>query len=109
MSDKLIEDLDILGKPYQVVLVDPTFEEGTYGQCDDANGTLKIRRGQKDLLELDTVLHEMTHAIDFAMALRLKERQVAAYAAGLVCVLKANPHLLDYIWEKLNAESDDGN
>jgi len=48
-------------------------------------------------LELDTIIHEITHAIDYQMNLDMSERQVHGVGAGLAAVLIDNPKLIDYL------------
>jgi hypothetical protein len=46
------------------------------------------------------LLHEVLHAVDEAMGLKLKEYQVKGAATGLLAVLKRNPALVAYLRKK---------
>lgn len=93
--------LKILGKPYSVNYVtgDPLAEDEV-GECNDNKQALYIRDGQVQENEQDTVLHEITHAIDEQMQIGLKEEQVRRVATGLLAVLKDNPGLALYLKRK---------
>ena len=92
------EKLKVLGKPYTVHYVngEPLCED-EMGECDDGRQSLYIRDGQPLGNEQDTVLHEIIHAIDEQMQIRLKEDQVRRLATGLLAVLKDNPRLATYL------------
>jgi hypothetical protein len=91
----------ILGKPYSIkyVVAEP-LDEGLMGECDTDKQTVLIREQQPLESEQDTVLHEILHAVDEAMGLKMKEAQVKGVATGLLAVMKDNPGLVAYLRRK---------
>lgn len=94
---RLPETLRIFGKRYAIQRVVDPFKQGQYGECDDQACTIRIATDAHPDQELDTLVHELIHAVDFAMRLNLSERQVHALGAGLSGVLCDNPKLVRYI------------
>jgi hypothetical protein len=66
---------------------------------------IRLKREQPSTaFALDTVLHEVGHAIAGAFALGDKsdeERAVSVFATGWTMVLQENPPLADWIWRAL--------
>ena len=98
----------ILGKSYEVSIVDEVDEQGSLGECSDVLQRILIKSGQKPDQTMDTVLHEITHAIDYNMHLGLTERQVHCVAAGLTAVFLDNPNLSE-LWNRSNTASSNWN
>lgn len=72
------------------------------GECDNDKQLILIRDGQPLESEQDTLLHEVLHAVDEAMGLKMKEAQVKGCATGLLAVLKDNPRFATYLRRKNN-------
>lgn len=89
------EKIKILGKVFKVV--SGPLSEDLNGECDSDNQTIAIRDGQPLESEQDTLLHEVLHAVDDAMGLKMKEAQVKGAATGLLAVLKDNPRFTSYL------------
>lgn len=70
------------------------------GECDTDKQKILVRDGQPLESEQDTLLHEVLHAIDEAMGLKMKEAQVKGAATGLLAVLKRNPAFTAYLRKK---------
>jgi hypothetical protein len=87
----------VLGRNYSIVVKEEL--TGLAGQCDYDNLRIDIRSGQHSLLEADTLLHELVHAIDDAMQLKMSERQVHCTANGVIALLKDNPEFLEYLYK----------
>ena len=92
------EKVRILGKVFTVT--NGPLDDDLNGECDTDKQTLAIREGQPLESEQDTVLHEILHAIDEAMGLRMREAQVKGSATGLLAVMKDNPSLVSYLRKK---------
>lgn len=72
------------------------------GNCNNIYHTINIADGLSPMEEADTVLHEVLHAIAWAMHLEFgcestEERIVAAFATGIMGVLQDNPRLAEYL------------
>lgn len=91
------ERIRILGKAFKVTNV---VADDLMGECDTDTQTLAIRDGQPLESEQDTLLHEVLHAIDEAMGLKMKEAQVKGVATGLLAVMKDNPSFCGFLRKK---------
>jgi hypothetical protein len=89
-----IKTLKIIGKRYKL-LKDEKAED--CGLCDCNKQVITLKSGMPTTLELDTIIHEIVHAIDYQMSLKMSERQVHGVGAGLAAVLIDNPKLIDYL------------
>lgn len=83
-------NIRILGKVYTVQLVGKSDLPNDYGECNNELQLIKIREDISPENKKDVLLHEVVHAIDFAMNLDLTERQVHAVATGLLAVFLDN-------------------
>jgi hypothetical protein len=92
------ERIKVLGKRFALQFPDGApLDDGLNGECDSDNQLILVRDGQPLESEQDTVLHEILHAVDEAMGLKMKESQVKGAATGLLAVLKDNPALVTYL------------
>jgi hypothetical protein len=88
----------ILGRVYNIDQKD--FIDGDLlGQCDSDALKITIKKNQPEILEADTLLHEILHAIDDAMQTKMKERQVHCTATGLLALFKDNPDFVKYMFK----------
>jgi hypothetical protein len=75
------------------------------GLCQIAKAQIDIRRGQLPIDEVDTVLHEVLHAILACQGREhggdTEELYVRALATGLVTTLKDNPEFADWLTSSL--------
>jgi hypothetical protein len=95
----------ILGKPFQIKWLTEGLDNALVGECDSDRQAISIRDGQPLEQEQDTLLHEVIHAIDEAMGLKLREAQVKGCATGLLAVLKDNPRFAAFLRRKNNGSS----
>ena len=67
------------------------------GECSNTSQELlySLKQGSDQLK--DTVLHEILHAIDYAVQANLKERQVHIMATGILSVLRDNKKLAEWL------------
>ena len=84
----------VVGKRYAIQYLE---DIGTQGDCNNQKQVIRVEKGNALEQEQDTVLHEILHAVDYAMQTKLKEAQVAALATGLLAVMKENPVLMEYL------------
>jgi hypothetical protein len=92
----------VLGKPFRVEWVTEGLDIDLVGECDSDGQVIRVRDGQPHEQERDTLLHEITHAVDEAMGTNLKEAQVRKIATGLLAVFLDNPRLMSYLRRKNN-------
>ena len=97
--------LDIMGQLYDVVWAPRNIMQDNYGHCDEINQEIVIRAGLRGMQCLDTVIHEVTHAISAIAGVDMTELQVHTMGAGWAQVFKYNPDLLDFIADRLLEET----
>ena len=90
-----IKTLKIVGKKYKLIY-DAKMQDDC-GECDNNKQSITLKKEMPSDLELDTIIHEVTHAIDYQMNLEMSERQVHGVGAGLAAVLIDNPKFIDYL------------
>lgn len=83
--------LRIIGKRYQVQILDRVDEQDSWGEHELGEQLLKAKREQGFEAARDTLLHEALHGIEDQLNLNLKEQQVHQIATGLLAVLRDNP------------------
>ena len=98
----MISTLTILGKEYNVQLLTEAEFPDSLGETHTEQSIIKIRSGQNKFDEADTLLHECIHALDERFQLNLTERQVYCTTVGLLCLLKDNPEMLQYLSSAIN-------
>ena len=72
----------------------------SHGQCDKMRGVIYVCTEDDPLVVVDTLIHELLHAIWHEYGLDEKEdeeRAVLMLATGLTQVLADNPHLCRWI------------
>lgn len=95
--------VDVVGKRYSIEPMEGGPGSGPIGLCVDTQCKILYTADQADQQLQDTVLHELLHAIDYAMALELTERQVQAMSAGVLQVLQANPEFTRWLIRRKKA------
>lgn len=93
--------VNVLGKRYQLVEKKTGCGGSRYfGETNHRSLQIELDADQVEAQKRDTLLHETLHAIDYAMHLELDERQVHALAAGVLCVMRDNPELIDWLMQE---------
>ncbi len=64
-----------------------------FGLCDHRKLRISLMEDQPEEHMLDTLMHELVHALDYEMGIGLKEKQVAKLGTGLAHLLCENPKL----------------
>ena len=88
--------LRLLGKRWTVKLQSPKGGKDA-GECDHITATISVSPKQTEDSRRDTLLHEVTHAVDEELQLRMSERQVRLLATGLLEAFRSNPALVAYL------------
>ena len=91
-------NLKILGKTYQVQFVPVDDLPKDYGEVNDEVQIIKVRSDLHKEHQADVLLHEVIHAIDFAVNGKMTERQVHTIATGLLAVIFDNPTFMELLW-----------
>jgi len=93
--------LRILGKVWEVAEAPSDFTDS--GSCSRDYQKIVVSTTQPLDNVKDTLLHEVLHAVDYCMATKLTEDQVAALATGLLAVFLDNPAFLEFLNAGANA------
>lgn len=90
----MIDRLRILGKWYEIRHVEPgPLNDDCAARVECLQQVITIKTGMSDDHNIETILHESLHALDYDLSLELSERQVHALGASLLCLLRDNPAL----------------
>ena len=98
--------LRILGKTWIVEKAPEDFTDS--GSCNRDFQKIIVCTSQPEDNVKDTLLHEVLHAVDYCMATKLTEDQVAALATGLLAVFLDNPTLMEFLNAGSTATRDTG-
>jgi hypothetical protein len=106
------KSIRVMGKLYKLRFI-PTspIEHNNLGQCDHKKMLITIEDDQIPVEELDTVIHEILHAIWYQMSIgegpMEEEPLVRRTANGLLQIILDNPELLKYISAVKNLPVED--
>ncbi|MBY4728630.1 MULTISPECIES: hypothetical protein [Burkholderia] len=91
----------VLGKRYDITYLPEEQLPDVYGLCHRGEQRIDIRESLPEREEVDTVLHEILHAILYGMGVQLseavEEKFVLATASGLISVLQDNPQFAKWL------------
>lgn len=96
---KIPSTLRILGKTWAIEEVDEIHD--AFGLCHKSKLKIQIEKGLKEDLQLDILIHEVFHAIDWSMNTKLTEEQNTAMATGFAAVLLDNPAFAECLCRKM--------
>ena len=89
-----LKKIRVLGKGYKIkwYAEHPVLGEdlNLHGKHDWANGTIYVRQSLDHDRALDTLIHEVIHAIKGEMDINIEERDIVGLASGLQCFFKDN-------------------
>ena len=90
---------------WQITPLDEEDMQTHYGQCySPVTARIKLNPENTGMRALDTLLHEMVHAMDMMALTKLKESQVERLGYMLALVFRDNPWLHDYIKQQAKEE-----
>ena len=99
----------VIGQTFQVTFHDNIVQEDgqkVQGDMSSQEGRIRVRNS-RPFVEVDTLIHEIFHALEYKVGLDHNEYWVHRIATGFTQVLKDNPAVAKYIIERLK-EDDDG-
>ena len=99
----------VIGQNFQVTFHDNIVQEDgqkVQGDMSSQEGRIRVRNS-RPFVEVDTLIHEIFHALEYKVGLDHNEYWVHRIATGFTQVLKDNPAVAKYIIERLK-EDDDG-
>lgn len=91
------ETVTVLGKTFDIHLLEPDESEDEDGSMMLAEQRINIRLQPATEYNSDTMLHELIHAVDEMMLLKLKENQVHHLSLGLISIFKQNKELMEWM------------
>jgi hypothetical protein len=94
-----ITKLRIIGSDFAVLW--PASLPGALGTCEGDKERITVAPNQSPVSELDTLLHEVIHAVEYKMGREHNEDWTRSISTGLVAVLRDNPEFVKYILKKL--------
>lgn len=102
-TSTLPSSVRILGKE---ILIGHTkssdMEEDDLGNFSEVNLSIYVKPDQLPIEEIDTVVHETIHGIDYILQLELTERQVRLLGTAFAGILQDNPEFAAFITRKVN-------
>ena len=89
----------ILGKDVSIEYSELEFPDGetAAGDMSEEKLAIRISPGQLPIEEMDTVMHETVHALDYILNLGLTERQVHMLGSGLIGLFQDNPEFAVFV------------
>jgi len=98
---KSLKEINILGKCYSIVPCSEKYGNSeVLGQCVYWSQFIFLNHLLKKDNTLETLLHEVIHALEGEFKLNLKENQVRTLSVAMYSVLKENPDIWKMIWRK---------
>lgn len=97
----LPSNVRILGKDISIDYAPegPVFSNA--GHMDESSLSILVRPDQLPLEEIDVVLHEFFHALDYVLDLELTEHQVRLLGTGLTGVFQDNPEFAAFVTRRI--------
>lgn len=94
---ELPDSIRIFGKSFTISR--KSLEDGfdNAGEMDESKLTIDILDGQIPIEEADTLLHEVIHAMDYLLDLKLTEEQVRVLATALIGVFQDNRYFTEFV------------
>lgn len=96
--------MDILGQHYDIVWAPATLIPDKFGHSDAENQEIVLRANLRGQQALDTLLHEVTHAVSSITGVELSELQTHTIGYAMASVLRSNRDLLPWIKERFEEE-----
>ena len=91
----------VLGQTFSINYVNGApLEDDDLGECSVDNLTISVRDGLSPEKERLILTHELVHAIEDVLGLRLKEKQVEGLETGIYALIRDNPSPLRYLRRK---------
>jgi hypothetical protein len=105
MNEMKAYNVEILGKPYEVHIVDrpDNFSDFQAGRVDILDSRITVLSGMSDENTREVILHEILHALDTELGMGLKERQVTALSSALFSTFN-NPENAEIQWDLFRCE-----
>lgn len=85
----------VLGKDITIDYASEDFPDA--GQMQEDSLSILIKGGQLPIEEMDTLLHETIHGLDYILDLGLSEHQVRMLATGLIGLFQDNPEFAAFV------------
>jgi len=100
-----LRQIEILGTVTAIEWIPQRTMSGSFGEQDLANSEIRIQDQLRGIQCLDTVLHEITHAVSDLLHLELTEHQVHNLGMAWAQIFSANPDVIQFIQERCAEEA----
>lgn len=92
----------VLGMDMAVVVhtADDAHMDDKFGYCDNLRMRIVLSESNTPSQMRETCLHEVVHAVDWAVKADMEEDQVGRMARGLFAVLRDNPGFVKWIMQE---------
>jgi hypothetical protein len=98
--------LKVFGMHYDIVWAPAQLIPDRFGHSDEENQEIVLRNNLRGVQCLDTLLHELIHAVSNASGVEISELQTHVTAMGLSSIIAQNPELLEWISLRCQEEAD---
>lgn len=108
MTIRKPKQVKVIGQTFKISFDDSvTLDDGqkVQGYMSSQEGRIAIRNS-RPFLEVDTLIHEIFHALEYKVGLDHNEYWVHRIATGFTQVLKDNPAVAKYIIERLKEDEN---
>ncbi len=110
MAVRKPKQVKVVGQTFQVTFHDTLVSEDDgqkiQGDMSSQEGRIRVKNS-RPFVEVDTLIHEIFHALEYKVGLEHNEYWVHRIATGFTQVLKDNPAVVRYIIERLKEEDDE--
>lgn len=90
----------VLDRPFVIEYSASEDLDDKVGECIYYEQRIRISNVLPLHTEQHIVMHEIVHAADEIMGSGLKENQVQAMGYAIACLIRDNPHLVEYLRQK---------
>lgn len=91
------ETFNLFSQQWQIRTAMPYELQEDLGQCRSDQFEILLSKDQSNESLIQTLLHELVHAIEMKLDLQLTERQVDLIALGLIDLFRSNPNMLSLL------------
>ena len=90
--------IKVLGQTFTINYVTGVpLDEDDLGECSVDTLTISVRDGLSPEKERLVLTHELVHAIEDVLGLKLREKQVEGLETGLYALIRDNPSFISYL------------
>jgi hypothetical protein len=96
--------MTVLGQHYDIVWAPPTLLPDTLGHSDAEHQEIVLRSNLRGLQALDTMLHELIHAVSAITGVEITEQQTHILGWSMSVIMRDNPEILVWAADRITEE-----